>query len=159
MTTRLNRALTASLLAFALAGTAFAADFPEPSANNKLGSVRTKIEAKQWDAAIDELRRINDTGSADWNNLMGYALRKSKTPDLAGSEKYYNQALRIDPQHLGTLSYSGELYLMKGDLPSAEKRLAALDRACAMQCPEYAELKKSIEKYKAASNKSSGSDY
>ena len=28
-------------------------------------------------AAIDELKKVNDPASADWNNLMGYSLRKA----------------------------------------------------------------------------------
>jgi len=28
---------------------------------------------------------------------MGYSLRKGPTPDFAGAEKFYNEALRIDP--------------------------------------------------------------
>jgi len=159
MTIRLNRPLTACLLAFALGGTALAADFPEPATADKLAPARAKIEAKQWAGAVGELRKVNDTGSADWNNLMGYSLRKSTPPDLAGSEKYYNEALRIDPKHRGALSYSGELYLTKGDLPSAEKRLAALEKVCALPCAELTQLKKSITQYKAGAKKSPNDDY
>jgi hypothetical protein len=57
---------------------------------------------------------------------MGYSLRKGATPDFAGAEKFYNEALRIDPKHRGALEYSGELYLRTGDLARAEQRLAAL---------------------------------
>jgi tetratricopeptide (TPR) repeat protein len=123
------------------------------AAADKLGTARTLIGAKQWPAAIDELRRVNDTTSADWNNLMGYTLRKGKTPDLAASEKYYDEALRIDPHHRNTLEYSGELYLMKGDLDKAQTRLAALSAECSASCEQYADLKSAIERYKAAGNK------
>lgn len=155
----MNRTLIAGLLALSM-NAAFAADSaPTPASKDTLAAARTQIAARNWAGAIDELRRINDTGSADWNNLMGYSLRKSRTPDLAGSEKFYNEALRIDPTHRGTLEYSGELYLMKGDLAMAEKRLAALDRACLLPCAEYTELKNSIARYKANGNKSAASDY
>jgi len=125
---------------------------PAPAAD-KLGNARTLIAAKQWPAAIDELRRVNDTTSADWNNLMGYTLRKGKTPDLAASEKYYDEALRIDPHHRNTLEYSGELYLMKGELDKAQARLATLSTECSANCEQYADLKSAIERYKAAGNK------
>src|SRR5213078_3527856 len=82
------------------------------SRQRQAGAGACQIAVKQWRNAIDELKRINDTGSADWNNLMGYSLRKGKTPDLDGAEKFYNEALRIDPKHRGALEYSGELYLM-----------------------------------------------
>ena len=155
----LSRLLTAGALALSI-HTAFAADTePSPATADKLAPARAQIAAKNWAGAIDELKRVNDTGSADWNNLMGYSLRKQKTPDLAGSEKYYNEALHIDPKHRGTLEYSGELYLMKGDLATAEKRLAALDKACTLPCAEYTALKQSIARYKAGGNKSASSDY
>jgi Flp pilus assembly protein TadD len=131
-----------------------AADDPSPApAGDKLGAARTQITAKNWPAAITELRRVNDTGSADWNNLMGYSLRKAKTPDYAAAEKHYNEALRIDPAHRGALEYSGELYLITGNLPKAEERLAALDKVCRLPCEEYTDLKKSVARYKANGNK------
>jgi opacity protein-like surface antigen len=120
------------------------------SSADKLAGVRSPIAAKQWSAALDELKRVNDSGNADWNNLMGFTLRKGKTPDLVGSEKYYDAALRIDPHHRNTLEYSGELYLMKGDLAKAQARLASLSTECAANCDQYAELKAAIERYKAA---------
>jgi tetratricopeptide (TPR) repeat protein len=123
------------------------------AAADKLGNARSFIAAGQWPAAIDELRRVNDTTSADWNNLMGYTLRKGKTPDLVASEKYYDEALRIDPHHRNTLEYSGELYLMRGELDKAQARLAALSTECSANCEQYADLKSAIERYKAAGNK------
>lgn len=142
------------ILTLALAGQAFAADTgPTTSAPDALAIARTQIAAKQWQVAITELRKVNDTGSADWNNLMGYSLRKASTPDLAAAEKYYNEALRINPQHRGALEYSGELYLMKGDLAQAEQRLAVLDKACRFGCEEYTDLKQAVARYKAAGNK------
>jgi opacity protein-like surface antigen len=151
-------------LGLALCAGAFAADTspapsPSPAVQDKLAGARAQIAARNWQGAIAELKRVNDTGSADWNNLMGYSLRKAKTPDLAASEKYYDDALRINPQHLGTLEYSGELYLMKNELPRAEQRLAALDAACQKSCPEYSDLKRAIERYKAAGQKYVASEY
>jgi tetratricopeptide (TPR) repeat protein len=121
--------------------------------NDPLASARAQIAAKNWAAAIDELKRVNAATSADWNNLMGYAHRKSKAPDYAAAEKYYDEALRIEPRHRGALEYSGELYLIKGDLAKAEQRLAALDKACFLPCEEYSDLKNAVARYKAAGNK------
>jgi hypothetical protein len=139
----------------AAAGAAFAAD-SEPAAassKDKLAAARALIADNKWVAAIDELKRVNDSGSADWNNLMGYSHRKAKTPDYAAAERYYDAALRIEPQHRGALEYSGELYLMTGDLAKAESRLAALDKACRLPCEEYTALKKAVAGYKANGNK------
>jgi tetratricopeptide (TPR) repeat protein len=131
-----------------------AADTPDVKvADDKLAPARTHIKAKQWAAAIDELKRLNDTGSADWNNLMGYSLRKASTPDLQAAERFYDEALRIDPKHRGALEYSGELYLTMGNLPMAEKRLATLDKVCLLPCEEYTDLKKAVAAYKASGRK------
>jgi Flp pilus assembly protein TadD len=148
----------AAAAACALPGQAFAADMPDtpdspPAASDGLAGARAHIAAKRWPAAIDELRRVNDSRSADWNNLLGYSLRKNAPPDLAGAEKHYNDALRIAPGHLGALEYSGELYLMTGDLARAEQRLVALEKACARRCEEYADLQKAVATFKAAGNK------
>ncbi len=137
------------------AGATFAADTTPPAASGKdtLAQARQHVKAKQWGPALEELRRVNDSGSADWNNLMGYTLRKGSPPDLAGAEMFYNDALRIDPKHRGALEYSGELYLIKGDLPTAEQRLTTLDKLCMLPCEEYTDLKKAVERYKSSGNK------
>jgi tetratricopeptide (TPR) repeat protein len=148
----------AALLALAAAPAALAADTPSPppapaaaaAPADPLAGARARIASKQWGAAIEELKRVNATGSADWNNLMGYSLRKQATPDLDGAQRFYDAALRIDPQHKGALEYSGELALMKKDIPTAEARLAALQRACPGGCEELEDLKRSIARAKAA---------
>ena len=151
---RLQSVAAAALLALVALSPAWAADTPEPTAkSDKLTPARAQIAQKNWAAAVVELKKVNDTGSADWNNLMGYSVRKSEPPDYAAAENYYNEALRINPQHRGALEYSGELYLMTNDLAKAEARLAALDKACALPCDEYTQLKKSVARYKANGNK------
>lgn len=141
------------ILPLALCAQATAADTAGDPVNDALTPVRTQIAAKNWAGAIDELKRINDPGNADWNNLMGYSLRKAKPPDLVGAEKFYNEALRLNPKHRGALEYSGELYLMLGNLAKAEQRLAALDKVCFLPCDEYTDLKNAVARYKAAGNK------
>jgi Flp pilus assembly protein TadD len=141
----------AAALTFALAP-AFGAD-TYSTGPDTLSAARAQIAAGQWAAAIEELKKVNDPASADWNNLMGFSLRKGKTPDFASAERYYNEALRIEPKHRGALEYSGELYLMTGDLARAEQRLAALDKACFLPCNELKDLKKAVERYKANGNK------
>jgi len=144
--------LLAPLLALSVTAS-LAVDTSSPPANDKLSAARARIAAKDWPAAVDELKRVNDPASADWNNLMGYSLRKAGAANAGESERYYNEALRIDPKHKGALEYSGELYLMMGDLPKAEQRLAALDKACFLPCSEHKELKNAVAKYKANGNK------
>jgi tetratricopeptide (TPR) repeat protein len=134
---------------------AFAADSgPAPAAKpDPLAPARDAIKQKNWAAAVNELKQINAKDSADWNNLMGYSLRKMTPPDYAAAERYYNDALMIDPKHKDALEYSGELYLILGKLPEAEQRLATLDKACFFPCGQYTDLKKAVARYKAAGNK------
>ena len=161
MQARIHRTLVLAATAAALtfgAALAQASDsapeaLPAKASADKLGQARALIAARNWSGALDELRRVNDSGSADWNNLMGFTLRKGRTPDLAGSEKYYDAALRIDPHHRNTLEYSGELYLMKGDLAKAQSRLAALQAECGTSCSQYGDLKGAIDRYQANGNK------
>ena len=144
-------AFAATLLAAAAAP---AADVvATPARSDALAPARARIAEKNWPAAIEELKKVNATSSADWNNLMGYTLRKADPTSLAEAEKYYNEALRIEPKHRGALEYSGELYLKMGNLEMAEQRLAALDKACFLPCEEYSDLKRAVARYKAAGNK------
>ena len=154
-TSRTRRSLVGAglALAFVLApGGGRAAD-TEPAKPDALAAARALIQQKNWGAAVDELKRVNDSGSADWNNLMGYSLRKSAAPDHAAAERFYDTALRIDPKHRGALEYSGELALITGDLAKAEQRLATLDKVCVFSCEEYTDLKKAVARYKANGNK------
>jgi Flp pilus assembly protein TadD len=153
MNMHLARVLTLGFLALCLQQAAFAADSgpaPTAAAPDKLAQARGLIKAKQWGPAVEELKRVNDPSSADWNNLMGFSMRRGTAPDLEASERYYNEALRINPNHRGALEYSGELYLMKGDLGTAERRLAVLDKACTFGCEEYTDLKKAIAQYESS---------
>ncbi len=129
-------------------GVSVAADStPTISDPTWLTDVRASIKSNNYEQALKQLQSANEAGSADWNNLMGYSLRKKQPPDLLGSEKYYQAALKIDPSHRSALEYYGELLLMKKDLPGAQAMLARLDKACLFSCEEYRDLKASIAKY------------
>lgn len=141
------------LLLVAMAASAVDTSPSPPAAGDKLGAARARIAEKNWPAAVDELKKVGDSGNADWNNLMGYSLRKGGAANYAEAEKFYDAALRIDPKHRGALEYSGQLYLMTGNLPMAEQRLATLDKVCLLPCEEHADLKKAVARYKAAGNK------
>ena len=115
-----------------------------------LSQTRQAINSKEFDLAIKLLNENTEQqSSADWNNLMGYSLRKKNPPALTESEKYYQTALQIDPKHRGALEYYGELLLLKNDLPGAESMLKQLDKVCTFGCEEYKDLKQSIQTYKS----------
>ena len=112
-----------------------------------LTDARASIKSNNYEQALKQLQSANEVNSADWNNLMGYSLRKKQPPDLVSSEKYYQAALKIDPSHRAALEYYGELLLMKKDLPGAEAMLVRLDKVCLFGCEEYSDLKASIARY------------
>ena len=142
--------LTTFLLLLAFIGNIQAADTaPVKSDPAWLTESRISIKAEKYDQAIKQLQAANDTSSADWNNLMGYSLRKKQPPDLVGAEKYYQAALKIDPNHRGALEYYGMLKLINNDLTGAEALLARLDKVCTFGCEEYSDLKAAIQKYKS----------
>lgn len=109
---------------------------------------KAAVDRQDWPAAIAALKQavVAEPRNAEAFNLLGYATRKSG--DAQGSLQYYQQALAIDPKHLGAHEYIGEAYLMLGDLPRAEEHLARLDDLCTFGCPEYRELKEAIAVYK-----------
>ena len=143
-----GKLLASILLAAAPWIVSVAADSPPAKSDPVwLTDTRASIKSKNYEQALKQLQAANEVNSADWNNLMGYSLRKKQPPDLAASEKYYQAALKIDPSHRSALEYYGELLLMKKDLPGAEALLARLDKACRFGCEEYSDLKESIAKY------------
>ena len=145
----LSRLLAATMLVAAVGTAAAAGDTGPSQPDDPLNGARAHISSQRWAAAIEELKRVDARGNADWHNLMGYSYRKARQPDLAAAEHHYDEALRLNPKHRGALEYSGELFLMKGDLPRAEQRLATLDKVCTFSCSEYRELRQAVADYKA----------
>ena len=146
----MKKLLFAAALLFTITGLSQAADTaPAKQDPVWLTQARASIKAEKYDQAIQQLQSANETSSADWNNLLGYSLRKKQPPDLVGAEKYYQVALKIEPDHRGALEYYGKLKLINNDLPGAEALLARLDKACTFGCEEYSDLKQAVQKYKA----------
>jgi tetratricopeptide (TPR) repeat protein len=118
-----------------------------------LAAARADLKAQRFDQAAGALRAANAIDSAEWHNLLGYALRKKTPPDLVAAETHYKRALELDPKHRQALEYYGELFLMKGDLAGAEAMLSRLDKVCTFSCEELRDLKAAIARYKTASSK------
>jgi len=75
-------------------------------------------------------------------NYLGFSHRKLMRFEEA--EKYYRQALAINPDHIGANEYLGEMYLELGQLDKAKAQLAVLDRLCAFGCAEREDLARLI---------------
>jgi predicted Zn-dependent protease len=122
---------------------------PSKPIDPNYGTAKAMIERQDYKGAMPYLQQVvaKDSRNADAYNLMGYATRKSGDPN--GSLQYYNQALSIDPKHLGAHEYIGEAYLQLDRLPDAEQHLARLDSICVFGCTEYRMLKTAVANYKA----------
>lgn len=115
-----------------------------------LTSVRAKIKAKDYAAALTELRDLaEDVQQADVYNLLGFTLRK--TGDFKTSLTYYTKALELQPDHKAAREYLGELYVETGNMDKAKEQLAILTKLCPGGCEEREDLQKAIGA-KAASN-------
>jgi Flp pilus assembly protein TadD len=129
---------------------AFAVDNMESTDAPDLSSVRAKIKAKNYAAALAELRDLaEDTQQADVYNLLGFTLRK--TGDFKTSLTYYTKALELQPDHKAAREYLGELYVETGNVAKAKEQLAILAKLCPGGCEEREDLQKAISA-KSASN-------
>ena len=118
------------------------------AADRDYAAARKAIAAKQWDEAIARLRKaeVRHPDHADLQNYLGYAHRNLKQFDAAF--RHYKRAIALDPRHRGAHEYIGEAYLMLGDVPNAEKHLAALRAICLLPCEELTDLERAFAGYR-----------
>jgi tetratricopeptide (TPR) repeat protein len=139
-------ALACGLSMILLAGLALpaaAVDTQSDVADVDLTSVRQKVKAKDWKAAIDELKPIiAKVDNADAYNLYAFSLRN--TGDYKQAFLYYAKALDFDANHKGAHEYLGELYVMTDNMPKAREHLAILEKLCPSGCEELDDLRKAI---------------
>lgn len=145
----LSFGLTASAFAAGGGGGGGAEQPAAKPADPNYTRAKAMIEARDYANALPLLQQVvaKDTKNADAYNLMGFATRKSGNAN--GSLQYYQQALAIDPRHLGAHEYIGEAYLMLDQPAQAEQHLARLDSLCVFGCAEYRLLKTAVANYKA----------
>jgi cytochrome c-type biogenesis protein CcmH/NrfG len=133
-----------------LSAPAYAVDNMSSTDAPDLTSVRAKIKAKDYPAALAELRDLaEDVQQADVYNLLGFTLRK--TGDVKTSLTYYTKALELQPDHKAAHEYLGELYVETGNMEKAKEQLAVLANLCPGGCEEREDLQKAISA-KSASN-------
>ena len=118
-------------------------------ADNDYAAGRAALKAGDPAAALPRfeaaLKRFPD--AADLHNELGFAHRRLRQTDKAF--EHYKRALAIKPDHRGAHEYIGEAYLMIGDLPGAERHLAALKSLCLLPCDEFLDLQKAIAAHRA----------
>jgi cytochrome c-type biogenesis protein CcmH/NrfG len=148
--TGLTLAIGVGATPVALTTPAYAVDNMSSTDAPDLTSVRAKLKAKDYAAALTELRDLaEDVQQADVYNLLGFALRK--TGDVRTSLTYYTKALELQPDHKAAREYLGELYVETGNMEKAKEQLAALAKLCPGGCEEREDLQKAISA-KSASN-------
>jgi cytochrome c-type biogenesis protein CcmH/NrfG len=148
--TGLTLAIGVGATPVALTTPAYAVDNMSSTDAPDLTSVRAKLKAKDYAAALTELRDLaEDIQQADVYNLLGFALRK--TGDVKTSLTYYTKALELQPDHKAAREYLGELYVETGNMEKAKEQLAALVKLCPGGCEEREDLQKAISA-KSASN-------
>jgi tetratricopeptide (TPR) repeat protein len=129
--------------AMMLVTAAFAVDTEVSKDAPDLTSVRAKIKAKDYKAAIAELTPMLDTHQhADIYNLLGFSLRKSGNMTRAAT--FYAKALDFDPNHKGALEYQGEMFVELRQIDKAKANLDRLVVLCPQGCEEREDLEKAI---------------
>jgi cytochrome c-type biogenesis protein CcmH/NrfG len=126
-----------------------AADTPKDPDKKELqlGQARDAIAKQDWTGAQALLREAVERNpqSADAHNLYAFSMRKGPNPAMDLVFRHYNEALRLEPRHLGAHEYIGEAYLMLGNVAKAKEHLAQLGQFCRATCPEYALLKHAVD--------------
>ncbi len=132
-----------AVVSMLFAPAAFAVDNVISKDAPELTSVRAKIKAKDFKAALAELTPMLDkVQHADVYNLMGFSLRKSG--DLTQAATFYAKALDFDANHKGALEYQGEMYVELGQIDKAKANLTKLVALCPSGCEEREDLEKAI---------------
>jgi len=125
-------------------------DKPSPNAPRDADYLAGVAAAQRndWAASIARMKAAiaREPHNADAWNYLGLAYRNLGRPKE--SFRYFEQALRLDPQHLSAHESLGEAYLQVGDLALAEVHLRALQKLCAMPCKDSRELEAQVQAYK-----------
>ena len=89
-----SKLLTSILLATAPWLVSFAADStPTKSDPVWLTDARASIKSNNYEQALKQLQSANEVNSADWNNLMGYSLRKKQAYATGKRNKQYTSQI------------------------------------------------------------------
>jgi Flp pilus assembly protein TadD len=143
--------LCAAIAAFApiAAADPYEADPDLAKRDEDYAAGKKAVEKKDWaDAArLFTLAEKRHPDHADLQNILGFSYRNLKQYDAAF--RHYKRAIEIDPRHRGAHEYIGETYLLVGDLPGAQKHLAALKQICLLPCEELQDLERAVAAYQA----------
>ena len=125
------------------AGAAGSSDYSKPTMG-VLHPANQLLQQKRYSDAYQKLKSISGAPEHDRQNLLGFSARKLGKFEVAG--QHYEQALTINPRHLGALEYQGELFLQLGQVKKAQANLSKLVQYCGSDCDETKALRKAIGK-------------
>ena len=111
---------------------------------------RALAYAGRYDEAIEILRLAYDAKHPGVFNMLGYSHRKQGR--LLVALGYYEEALRLDPNHVLTREYLGEAYLQMGDIVSARGQLLEIEKRAGRSSAEHVELSRHIAAWEAANS-------
>lgn len=103
---------------------------------------RAAVKNKNYPQAVTAFADAvkQEPRNADAHTMLAYSYRVQATPNLPKSFEHYDIALKINPLHKGANEYVGQAHVMDKNLSKAREHLAALEKICGKQCPEYKNL-------------------
>lgn len=99
----------------------------------------------RYDEAIATLKLAANQNDPRILNYLGYSTRK--LGDVEAGLKYYQTALKADPDYTLVREYMGEAFLQLGQVEKAQEQLAEIKSRCGTDCQEYAMLDEQITAY------------
>ena len=96
-----------------------------------------------YTSAIDQLKALGHDDYANVANLIGYSYRK--LGDYKLSQRWYERALKDDPNHVLTWNYYGFWQIEQGNREQAEYHLSRIADICGTDCTEYRTLAAALE--------------
>jgi hypothetical protein len=104
----------------------------------------TIYERKDYSGAIVQLKALGQDDNANVANLIGYSYRK--LGDYKESQRWYEHALAINPNHVLTWNYYGLWQLEQGNREQAMYHLKRIEEICGASCDEYKSLAAALDK-------------
>jgi tetratricopeptide (TPR) repeat protein len=133
------------LISASLFGAGSSSDNNKSDVSSNYLKAEKLINKKNYEKAIDLLSELlgekpDGYTKSDVFNYLGFANRKKQQPNYELAEKYYLEALTLDPNHVGALEYLGELYVELNQVDKAKDLLERLKNAAGENSEEYKEL-------------------
>lgn len=106
--------------------------------NGYRAAYATIYEQHNYTAAIPQLKALGQDDRADVANLIGYSYRKLGNYELAS--RWYERALKADPNHVRTWQYYGLWQVEQGNREQAKYHLTKIEALAGRSSSEYQSL-------------------